>query len=229
MLTLVLAAATFFALHRLVSGGPLRAPVVAVVGEKLYGAAFGLASIACLTALWAGFRSTEGGPWGAALWSAPAPAVLLQIPLQLLTVLLVVCGLSTRNPTISGMGHAAGDAEVVRGALRITRHPFLWGVALFSLGHLAVAPSPAGLVFFGTLAGLALSGTHSIDAKRRRALGPEWDWFAAETSNLPFLKIMGGRQRLRLAEIGPWRLGVGIALWGLLILAHPAMTGGSVW
>ena len=50
------------------------------------------------------------------------------------------------------------------GALRVTRHPFLWGIALFSVGHLATVPTRASLLLFGTLLVVALTGTVSIDA-----------------------------------------------------------------
>jgi len=68
-------------------------------------------------------------------------------------------------------------------------------------------------------------GTLSIDAKRRRALGAKWDTFAAETSNLPVAAIAGGRQRLSLGEIGWWRIGLAVGVWGLLAWAHPYLFG----
>jgi uncharacterized membrane protein len=44
-------------------------------------------------------------------------------------------------------------------------------------------------MFFGAFAVTALAGTVSIDAKRRRALGPGWQTFAAQTSIVPFAAI----------------------------------------
>ena len=78
--------------------------------------------------------------------------------------------------------------------LRITRHPFLWGVALWAAGHLMVNGDLASLILFGSLLVLAVFGTGSIDAKRRRALGEKWDAFAAKTSAVPFAAIAAGRQ-----------------------------------
>lgn len=60
-----------------------------------------------------------------------------------------------------------------RGIVRITRHPFL----------------------FGSLLVLAVGGTASIDAKRRRLFGEQWSQFAAVTSALPFAAIAAGRNR----------------------------------
>jgi len=114
---------------------------------------------------------------------------------------------------------------VVKGILRVTRHPFLWGVAIWALGHLVVNGDRASLILFGSLLVLALSGTSSIDAKRKRALGEAWDGFAAQTSNVPFAAIVAGRQQLMLGEIGVWRILAAIAVYLALVLGHPWIAG----
>jgi uncharacterized membrane protein len=161
------------------------------------------------------------------LFSPLADLAILQIPLQLLASLLVVAGVTPRNPTIAGMGATVSDRSIVRGTLRISRHPFLWGVALFAIAHMLVVPSVAGWGFFGTLLVLALTGTLSIDAKRHRALGDDWKAFATATSNVPFLAIATGRQHLKLGEIGWWRPLVAVTLYALLVLVHPYLFGAS--
>ena len=116
-------------------------------------------------------------------------------------------------------------ADVVRGMLRITRHQFLWGVAIWAAGHLLVNGDAASIVLFGSLLILSLFGTASIDAKRRRALGAKWDAFAAQTSNIPFAAVAQGRQRLSLGEIGWWRIVLAIGVWAALAWAHPYLFG----
>ncbi len=56
-----------------------------------------------------------------------------------------------------------------------------------------MATSPPSILF-GTFFVLALSGTASIDAKRKRKMGAAWDCFAAKTSNVPFAAIAAGRK-----------------------------------
>jgi uncharacterized membrane protein len=90
-----------------------------------------------------------------------------------------------------------------------------------------VIPSVAAWGFFGTLLVLALTGTLSIDAKRHRAFGDDWNAFATATSNVPFQAIVTGRQRLKLGEIGWWRPVAAVTLYALLILAHPYLFGVS--
>jgi len=225
MLTLLAAALAFFALHRIVSGSPLRHRLVAVVGESVFRGLFALASVFCLIWLWTGFLEARASAYNLQLF-APTPAVRwLQIPLQLLALAFIVAGLTTRNPTIAGMGASVHDQDVLHGMLRITRHPFLWGISIFSAGHMLVLGDLAAWTFFGTLLVLALTGTVSIDSKRRRAFGKDWAGFAASTSNLPFAAILKGRQPLKLLEIGWWRFLITVAVFVLLTFVHPYLFG----
>ena len=83
------------------------------------------------------------------------------------------------------------------GIIRVTRHPFMWGVGLWALLHLAANGDEASVIFFGSLAVLALVGTLLIDARRTRENAPGWGVFLQATSNLPFAAILERRQRLR--------------------------------
>ena len=83
---------------------------------------------------------------------------------------------------------------------------------------------PIALPCHGALV-LALFGTASIDAKRRRALGPVYDTFVAQTSNVPFAAILAGRQKLNLGEIGLVRILAAVAVWAALALGHSYLFG----
>jgi uncharacterized membrane protein len=72
---------------------------------------------------------------------------------------------------------------------------------------------------------LALFGAVSIDAKRRRTLGPAWDAFAARTSSVPFAAIIARRQRLDLGEIGWWRPLLAVAIYAAAMFGHPYAFG----
>ena len=74
---------------------------------------------------------------------------------------------------------------------------------------------------------LALLGTFSIDAKRRRKLGAAWDGFAARTSNLPFAALASGRAKLKWREILDWRLAVAVVLYLALLFGHQSLMGVS--
>src|SRR2546429_8678386 len=87
----------------------------------------------------------------------------------------------------------AQGTDIARGMVRVTRHPFLWGVALWSLVHLIMNGDQASVILSGSLLLLALGGTVAIDAKRRRKFGDAWTQFAQTTSSVPFAAILSGR------------------------------------
>ena len=139
--------------------------------------------------------------------------------------LLGVPGLMMPSPTSVKQEGAVGNGA--HGVLRITRHPFLWGVALWSGFHLAANGDLASVILFGTFFVLALSGTVSIDAKRRRKLGAAWDAFAANTSNLPFAAILSGRTSFRAREYFDWRFFVTLLIFAVVLFGHARVIGVS--
>lgn len=225
MSNLLAAAAAFVLLHLLVSGTRIRDALTARVGQGPYMGLFSLASIAGLT--WLGFAFAQGRheAWNTAYWDITSATRHIQLVLQLVAMLLIVPGLTTPNPTSVRQEGVLDRPDAVKGMLRITRHPFLWGVTLWALGHLLVNGERASIVLFGAMFVLGLFGTASIDAKRKRALGATWNAFAAQTSNVPFGAIVGGRQKLNLAEIGWWRIFLAVAIWALLAWSHPFLFG----
>jgi uncharacterized membrane protein len=225
MLSLIAAASFFLAIHLLVSGTRVRDALTGRIGQGPYMGVFSLSSVAGLAWLGIAFAQARHADVQLVLWDVTPVTRDAQIVLQLVAMLLIVPGLATPNPTSVRQESALDRPDVVRGMLRITRHPFLWGVAIWAAGHLLVKGDSASIVLFGSMLVLALFGTASIDAKRRRALGPKWEAFAAQTSNLPFAAIAQGRQRLNLGEIGWWRIGLGVAVWAALAWAHPYLFG----
>ncbi len=225
MASLIAAASFFVLLHLLVSGTKLRDAIVGRIGPGPYMGLFSLASVAGLVWLGMAFAQSRGAAWNVAWWDLSAATRHIQLVLQLVAMLLIVPGLTTPNPTSVSQEGALDRPDVIKGMLRITRHPFLWGVAIWAAGHLLVNGDRASLMLFGSILVLALFGTASIDAKRKRALGASWDSFATQTSNVPFGAIVSGRQQLRLGEIGWWRIALGAGVWAILTLAHPLLFG----
>jgi uncharacterized membrane protein len=93
--------------------------------------------------------------------------------------------------------------------------------------HLIANGDLASFIFFGSLAVTALAGTVSIDAKRRRALGPAWQSFAAQTSIVPFGAIAAGRTRLKLDDIAAWQWVAAIITYVLFLGGHSHIFGVS--
>ena len=227
MLSLIAASAFFLLIHFGVSGTRLRDRLVTFMGEGPYRGAFALASLGGL--VWMS-RAYARAP-AIELW-APLPGTR---PLALLLVfvafLFAAIGLATASPTRVGMESTLEKkTELALGMVRITRHPFLWGVALWAVAHLVANGDLASMIFFGSLLVLALGGTASIDAKRRRSFGDAWHRFAEVTSNLPFAAIASGRNRLgpALREIGLLRPAIAIAAYAALLVIHGRLFGATL-
>jgi uncharacterized membrane protein len=225
MLSLAAAAAFFLAIHLLVAGTRLRDALTGKIGLGPYMGLFSLSSVAGLAWLGISFAQARNTAADTVFWSLTPLTRDLQLGLQVAAMLLIVPGLTTPNPTSVRQEGTLDRPDVVKGMVRITRHPFLWGVAIWAAGHLLVNGDAASMVLFATLLLLALLGTASIDAKRKRALGAKWDAYAAQTSNVPFGAIASGRQTLNLGEIGWWRIVLAIGVWAMLAWAHPLMFG----
>ena len=227
MTNLIAAAAVFVLLHLLVSGTRLRDTITSSIGEGAYMGLFSVASLGALIWLGVSFGVARHGAGDTTYWTGNGLMKLIQLVLQFLAFMLAVPGILTRNPTSIGQARTAEDADVITGMLRISRHPFLWGVVIWSLGHLLVNGDVASLIFFGAFLVLGLTGPVSIDAKRARALGPTWNEFANKTSSVPFGAIASGRQSLNIGEIGIVRLGAGVVVFLLVLGAHSHIFGVS--
>ena len=215
MPSLLLSALFFTGIHLGIAGTAMRDRAIGILGKNGYMASFAVASVIGLGWLVTAYnRAPYLVTWGMLEWWKPI-AIILMLP----AALLVVIGLTTPNPTSVAQEGRIGQAP--QGIVRVTRHPFLTGVGLWALVHLIGNGDVASLIFFATWAIVALAGTVSIDAKRRRLLGAAWEPFATQTSIVPFAAIAAGRNRFVPGEIGLWR-------WAIALLAYVLMLGGHL-
>lgn len=220
---LIAAAAFLLATHFGISSTALRPTLIARIGEKPY---LALYSVIALAAIFWLVRAYNHAPyielWGHAPWTGWL-ALLAMLPASI----LAAAGLSAPNPSALGQDRVLEGKDPARGVFRITRHPFMWAVGLWGIVHVLANGDLASLVFFGALAALALVGTLLIDAKKARQMGERWERFAGQSSNLPFLALAQGRQRLTLIEIGWIRIAAGVVLFAVLWGVHPWLFGAA--
>jgi uncharacterized membrane protein len=217
MMMLYAAAAFFLAIHLVVAGTRLRDAITGVVGEPAYLGLFSLASLGGI--VWLAMSYNAASAAGSeVLWTAGPGVTHTGIIVIAIAFWLGVSGLLTPNPTSVGQEKAA--ASEPSGMLRITRHPFLWGVAIWAAFHTAANGDAASVVFFGTFFVLAVLGTFSIDAKRARKMGDAWTGFASRTSNIPFGAILTGRNSLKLGELFGVRQLAALAVFAAVLFAH---------
>ncbi|HYE37011.1 NnrU family protein [Methylocaldum sp.] len=223
MIQLTLAALFFIGIHFLIAGTRWRDRLVARYGERVY--RIGFSSLSVLGLFWLIYAYRHAPyieTWGQLAWFKPVAALLM-----LVAFILAVTGVTTLNPTAVNGESRLYEAEPARGILRVTRHPFLWGVGLWAIVHLIANGDAAALVLFGSLLLLTIGGTRSIDAKRQRRFGEQWAKFTAVTSNIPFNAIREGRNQLKLAEIGWWRIALALLLYLGMMHFHTQLFGVS--
>jgi uncharacterized membrane protein len=229
MCNLLAAAFFFLAIHFLISGTRLRDALVARIGAGPYRGAFSIASLIGLAWMIFAYKHAPA----IAVWN-PLPGMRpLAYLLVFLAFLLSVIGLAT--PSVTGVGIESKLTEqsptsLVRGVTRITRHPFLWGAAIWAIAHLLENGDLASIVLFGSLLLLAMAGTVSIDAKRRRVYADAWSRFAQVTSNVPFVAIISGRNSISsaLREIGIVKPLVAALTYALVFYFHGQLFGASL-
>jgi uncharacterized membrane protein len=110
------------------------------------------------------------------------------------------------------------------GIARITRHPLLWALTLWSLAHLAPNGDLAHVILFGSFASTALLGMIVFDRRARRRLGDaHWREVLRTTAFMPFTRGLGVHGVDR-----PWRrVLLGIAIYGVLLVLHAPIIGVS--
>ncbi|MCI4568519.1 NnrU family protein [Lysobacter sp. CFH 32150] len=224
--SLIAAAVVWVFVHIGIAGTTLRDRFVRVLGERGFRGAFSLVSVANI--VWLGLAWGAAGPVRV-LWQAPGWLVVLCILLLIPATVLLVCALTVPNPTSVAGARALMSETPAIGILRVTRYPMLWSFALWAAAHMIVIGTLGGAIFTGAFLAVAVAGMFSLDAKYARRAPEPWAAFARVTSILPFAAIRQGRNHFAFAEIGLWRMVVGVLLWFMLIALHRPVYDVNPW
>ena len=210
-MTLLVAATLAFLATHFVTSTPLRPALVRVMGEWPYRGVYSLVAFITLGGMTWAYTQTPRELLCTG-WRN-APYVVMPV-----VFVLIACGY-WRNPTMVGADRLLKSEDPARGMIRITRHPLMWGIMLWAASHIVARGDTKSLVFFGGFFFLSVVGTVLMDARKKS--NPDWPRFAAVTSNIPFVAIAQGRNRIRWREIGWLRPAVGLAVFFLVLLVHP--------
>jgi uncharacterized membrane protein len=109
----------------------------------------------------------------------------------------------------------------------ITRHPVLWGFALWAGSHLVPNGDLRSLLLFGAFLAFALVGIWMNERRARRRLAERWSAITRTTSIIPLVAMMSGRAQLRVD--GPIIVGAlcSAAITGWLLLGGHAFLFGA--
>lgn len=191
MMQFVAAMTVFLALHIIPSIPGIRAKLIAARGRGAYLIAYSLVSILALVWLFhAALQLDFVALWNPAPWQAWVTIILTPIG-----VFLLIAGLFSPNPASISLRRP----DLAPGAVTtITRHPVLWGFALWSGSHLVPNGDLRSLLLFGALSTFAVLGMIVTDRRAHRRLGRQWTVIAERTSVLPFAAVLMARTPLRL-------------------------------
>ena len=224
--TVLAATLLFVGGHFLLSSRALRGPLFRAFGPRWFAPAYSGAVGAAMVWMIAAYNAApyvEIWPYLPAL--AWIPVVVMPV-----AIFLIVAGVSTPNPTMMGAERSTdigGPGNPAQGIITVTRHPFLWGAALWALSHVAVNGDLASLIVMGGIAVLSLGGMSHIDRRREDALGADWGPIKLTTSVIPFAAAASGRTKIDWPGIGWWRPVAALAIYVVLLHLHGWVFGVS--
>jgi len=192
---------------------PLRAPLVRGMGERGFQLVYSLIAVITLGGAIYYYGAIGREPQ---LWAVSEAYWIVATFLMWFGAILFV-GSFVGNPALPG---ARGPKGPPSGVFAITRHPMMWGFALWGIVHLLVVAMPKALVLDGGIIFLALVGAAGQDRKKQARHGDRWHEWTAQTAFVPFTRglaspglfaFVGGTLFLLLAAwlhpmpVGPWR------------------------
>jgi uncharacterized membrane protein len=213
-LGLFLSSIAFVGTHFLLSH-PLRAPLVRRVGENAFGGIYVVVAFITFGAMIYFYRIIGREP---PLWT-PTTAVWLIASVLMWFGAILFVGSFVRNPALPRARLAPGTRP--HGVFAITRHPMMWGFAIWGAVHLAIVGMPKSLVFDGAIIFLALVGAAGQDRRKAESMGEAWHEWSAQTAFIPFAR--GVAHPGVVAFVG------GTLLFFLATWVHPVPAGFWRW
>ncbi len=218
-MSLLITTCVLFVGSHLALSHPLRHGLASRLGERGFQIVYSIIAIATFIMLVQAWRGIPPEPplWavGDILWIVASIIVLFA------SVLFM--GSLIGNPALAAPGAAAAAQGAPRGVFAITRHPMMWGFALWAVAHVMVVPTPAQIILSGTIVFLALFGSAGQDGKKARLMGDAWRHWAARTSFVPFARQLSGATPWGDTIPRPHALFGGIVLWLVATWGHGAL------
>lgn len=211
--------------HFLLSSSPIRATLVSQFGERLFLTLYS----AVMAILFAWMLFAYGDAPFEAIWDDVPLLEWLPAVVMPLALFLAVCGLTTPSPTMAGSDALMAGRDPTQGVMRITRHPFLNGAALWAAAHLLANGDNASLILFGGLFILSAGGMWHIDKKKEAQHGADWGPVLLTTSAVPFLALIQKRTTFDWAGIGWVRTAVTVVIYVAFVWLHSLVFGVTAW
>ena len=214
-LTSLIAASLAFVGTHFALSHPLRAPLVGVLGAAGFSLLYSIVAAASMAWMYFAFLSADDtmlGGSGELGWIA---ATVLTLP-----ALVLFLGSLKGNPALPAPGAEKLAQREPAGVFAVTRHPMMWGFALWALSHIVLWWSWRTLVVALAILLLALVGARLQDRKKEVLMGAAWKEWEGKTSYWPrWSRLAGAGGVLWLVAIAAW---LGITWWHISAGGIPA-------
>lgn len=216
---LSLACAFFLGLHLLTPSVKLKDQIIEGIGPRSYRALFALLSVFGLLWMILAYFFAISDPLNLKLYDLPSFFRYVAILPMFVAFELVIIGALSPSPTGLTAQTRILEKPVV-GIIRISRHPVLAGIAIYSLTHFLLVGSLAAWLFFGTLLVLAVLGAYGIDRKREAQYGEIYQSIKRRTSFVPFNALLEGRTIFVPDEIGVVKPILALSMFCVFLSLH---------
>ncbi|MFL0355064.1 NnrU family protein [Erythrobacter sp. GH1-10] len=196
LLNLVAANTAFVGSHFVMSH-PLRASMVKAFGEMGFQVVYSLVSLATLAWIYFAFKAAPPADLPGSGEIGWAIATLLTLP-----AMVLLAGSVVGNPAMPTPQAAEQAREEPKGVFKVTRHPMMWGFALWALSHIVIHYSLRTTITALAIGILALVGAKLQDRKKEVLMGEAWAQWESKTSYWPRFGALFGAGAL------PWAAGL---------------------
>ncbi|MGB3469698.1 MAG: NnrU family protein [Erythrobacter sp.] len=197
---------------------PLRASMVRAFGDLGFQIVYSLVSLATLGWVYFAFKAAPPADLGGSGEIGWIIATALTLP-----AMVLFAGSVLGNPALPTPMAQDQARSKPRGALVVTRHPMMWGFALWAASHMILFWSTRTMVTAFAIGFLALVGAHIQDRKKRVLMGEAWSQWESNTSYWPRLGAF--------AKVGAVPLVLGTVLFAGLSWLHMPLGGipAGIW
>ena len=164
-------------------------------------------------------KAYEGVPDSSPLW-AVGDGIWGVASILILFGSILFAGSLFGNRALPQPNAQALASAPARGVLAITRHPMMWGFALWALVHVLVSPMTNVILLCAGMAFLALVGAAGQDRKKAVLMGEGWKDWTSRTSFLPFGNQLSGKASWATAWPGRTVVLAGTILWLVATYNH---------
>lgn len=191
-------AVLFFGFH-IATEFPLREKITGVIGENVWKIAFSVVTFGGIWLMASGYREAPYEP----VFYYPDPS------LQWVSFALMAAGF-----VFLVGAYATQDMQ------RVTRHPMLWGVAIWGIAHLLANGTAPDVALFGGFTVYSFLAMALSDAKKARRSPQDFAAVRAGTSVIPFLAMAQGRAGKATGDLLTKAVLLGLVFYAAAIVVH---------